>query len=171
MKKITVNLFFITTAFLAPIQLITILLMFMMGIDTVVKIISLKTIARNTNKEFKDVFKSKILRKGYFLKILGYLVLALPLLPLDFYFLTPFAFKAVSILGYNLGTILTPALFTNGLLIIFCLIELSSINENWFDFSGNNIFKSVYEIIKKVKKFILNTSSFVKDVKDDVQNN
>jgi hypothetical protein len=167
MKKLITYSFFSTIAFLVPIQLITILLMFIMGIDTLVKIISLRTLAKKENREFRDLFKSKILRRGYFLKILGYMAIALPLLPLDIFFLTPFVLKASSLLGYNIGTVIIPALFTNGLLLIFCLIELSSINENWFDFSGNNIFNSVFKTIKKIRSGILNVSSFYKDIKND----
>ena len=95
------------------------------------------------------------------------MIVVLPLLPLDVYFLTPFALKSTATLGYDLGKILTPALFTNGLLAIFCLIELSSINENWFDFSGNNIFSGVSKTLKTVKSVVLNASSFYKDIKND----
>jgi hypothetical protein len=138
-----------------------------MGIDTIVKILSLRTISRKENRPFRDLYKSRIARKGYFLKVVGYMIMVLPLLPLDVYFLTPFAVKSTAIFGYEIGKILTPALFTNGLLVIFCLIELSSINENWFDFSGNNILSGVSNILKKTKSVVLNASKFYKEVKND----
>jgi hypothetical protein len=141
--------------------------MFIMGIDTIVKILSLRTISRKENRPFRDLYKSRIARKGYFLKVVGYMIMVLPLLPLDVYFLTPFAIKSSIILGYDFGNILSPALFTNGLLVIFCLIELSSINENWFDFSGNNMFNSVSITLKKTKSIIFSLSSFYKEVKKD----
>lgn len=167
MKNIIFYLTITITTLLAPIELVCLVLMFIMGIDTVVKILSLHTISRKEKRPFRDLYKSRIARKGYFLKVVGYLIMIIPILPLDVYFLTPFALKSAATLGYDLGKILTPALFTNGLLVIFCLIELSSINENWFDFSGNNIFSEVYKMLKKIKSAVLNASSFYKKIKND----
>jgi hypothetical protein len=167
MKNLAFYLIITITTFLAPIELVCFILMFIMGVDTIVKILSLRTISRKEKRPFRDLYKSRIARKGYFLKVVGYMIMVLPLLPLDVYFLTPFAIKSSATLGYDLGKILTPALFTNGLLVIFCLIELSSINENWFDFSGNNILSGVSKTLKKTKSVVLNASKFYKEVKND----
>ena len=54
---------------------------------------------------------------------------------------------------------------TNCLLIIFSLIELGSINENWVDISGNNVLKSVYVTVAKIKKVIAENVNFLKGIK------
>jgi hypothetical protein len=167
MKNLFFYLIITVTTFLAPIELVCFVLMFIMGIDTIVKILSLRTISKKEERPFRDLYKSRIARKGYFLKVVGYMIMVLPLLPLDVFFLTPFAVRSTATLGYEIGKILTPALFTNGLLVIFCLIELSSINENWFDFSGNNILSGVSKTIKKTKSVLLKASSFYKEIKND----
>jgi hypothetical protein len=68
-------------------------------------------------------------------------------------------------LGYTF-TIPTTALFTNMLLCIFAIMELSSINENWFDISGNNIFKSVFSIVRKIRSTVSKVSDTWKDIKN-----
>ena len=78
------------TSFFAPIQLMAIVLMFIIFVDTVVKLISLRKIAKETNRKYRDVFKSRILRQGYVYKALGYYITAGVVFPLDYYALTPF---------------------------------------------------------------------------------
>jgi hypothetical protein len=60
---------------------------------------------------------------------------------------------------------MSKALLTNGLLIIFALIELGSINENWIDISGNNLLKGVYVTVLKIKKVIAENVNFFKGIK------
>jgi len=45
-------------------------------------------------------------------------------------------------------------------------MELSSINENWFDISGNNIFKSVFSIVRKIRSTVSKVSDTWKDIKN-----
>jgi hypothetical protein len=153
-------------AFLTPIELAMILLIVVIGVDTLVKLISLKVIAVKEKRAYREVFHSKIMRRGYIFKLAGYAFLAGPLFPLDYYMLTPFVQGAIKAFGYSF-TIPTQALFTNGLLIIFCLIELSSINENWFDITGNNILKSVWTTVKKIRQSVEGVSDLYKNVKKD----
>ena len=138
-----------------------------MGLDTIVKVISLKIISKREERLFRDVFKSKMLRKGYIYKGAGYFLFAGAIFPLDYYMLTPFLEGLIKFLSWNL-IIPTTAVFTNLLLIIFCIIEIASINENWFDISGNNIFKSVYNTVKMIRGGIESTVSFVKNTKNDL---
>ena len=152
-------------SFFAPIELCAIILMGIIFLDTLVKLISLKKIACVEGRKYKDVFKSKMLRRGYIFKTAGYYILSLAIFPLDFYALTPFTSSVIAGLGYSF-TIPTPALFTNMLLCIFGLIELSSINENWFDITGNNILKSVFKVVKKVRSTVTQVSDTYKDVKN-----
>lgn len=149
----------------APIQLCVIILMFVIFVDTIVKLISLKKIAQQENKKYKDVFKSKILRKRYVLKAAGYYVIAIAVFPLDYYALTPFSNGLIHALGYTF-TLPTTAVYTNTLLCLFCLMELSSINENWFDISGNNMLKSAYTIVGKIKESIEKVSETYKNIKN-----
>lgn len=151
-------------AFFAPIEIAIISLFTMIFIDTVVKLISLKTIAKKENKTYGEIFHSKMLRRGYIFKAAGYAFLAGPLFPLDFYILTPFVQGTVYFLGYDVESP-SPALFTNGLLIIFCLIEFASINENWFDITGNNILKAVWKTVKRIRQSVQNVSDVYKDIK------
>jgi hypothetical protein len=88
-------------SFFAPIELCSILLMVIIFIDTVVKLISLKKIACAENKKYMQVFKSKILRKGYIFKAAGYYILAMALFPLDYYALTPFTNSIIKALEYS----------------------------------------------------------------------
>jgi hypothetical protein len=152
-------------SFFAPIELCAILLMVVIFIDTIVKLISLKKIACDEGKKYKDVFKSKILRRGYIFKAAGYYVFAGALFPLDYYALTPFSNGLIKALGYSL-TVPTQAVFTNFLLCIFALIELSSINENWFDITGNNMLKSVFSTVKKIRGTIEKVSDTYKNIKN-----
>lgn len=151
-------------AFFAPIYLLIIILMGIIFIDTIVKLISLKKIATKEGRPYKDVFKSKMLRLGYIYKTGGYVFVALPLFPLDYYGLTPFIYKLIEFLGYG-GIDLSKAIFTNGILIIFCLIEIASINENWCDISGNNILKTVFKTVKSIRSSIEAVTSLYKDAK------
>jgi hypothetical protein len=151
-------------AILAPIQMSIICLMSIIFVDTIVKLFALKVEAKNTDRKYREVFKSKMLRRGYIIKTGGYVLTSIPLFPLDFYFLTPFLNGILHFLGYEVD-IPTPAIFTNLLLVIFCLIELSSINENWFDISGNNIFSGVLKAVKKIRAGITSVSDLYKDVK------
>lgn len=151
-------------SFFAPIELLIIILMGIILIDTIVKLISLKIIANKEKRLYRAVFRSRMLRLGYIYKTAGYLFVVLPLFPLDYYGLTPFIYKIIDFLGY--GTIdLSKAIFTNGILMIFCLMEITSINENWFDISGNNILKAVWQTVKAIRKGIETTVAVYKDAK------
>jgi len=152
-------------SFFAPIELCAILLMVVIFIDTLVKLISLKKIALNEGRKYRDVFKSKLLRRGYIFKAAGYYIFAGALFPLDYYALTPFANGLIEALGYKF-VIPTQAIFTNILLCIFAIIELSSINENWFDITGNNMLKSVLDVVKKIRSGIQKVSDTYKDIKN-----
>jgi hypothetical protein len=166
MKKLT-SIIIGVFSFFTPIELCVILLLFMMIIDTCVKLVSLKRIARKEARPFRDVFKSSMLRKGYIYKGAGYLLFALALFPIDFYALTPFIDGFIKYFNMSLE-LPTQAICTNFLLIIFCLIELSSINENYFDITGNNIFKAVWSMTKKIRDVIKYITGFVKETKDDL---
>jgi hypothetical protein len=148
----------------APIELFAIILMGIIFIDTIVKLISLKKLARTSNRTYREVFKSRILRKNYIIKSAGYYIFAGAVFPLDYYALTPFSNGLIKALGYSF-TIPTTALFTNVLLCIFAMIELSSINENWFDITGNNMLKSVFDFTKKIRGAIESVSDLYKNVK------
>ena len=153
------------SSFFAPVELMALILMFIIFVDTVVKLISLRTVAKNTNRKYREVFQSKILRQGYVYKALGYYIAAGVLFPLDYYALTPFANGVLKFLNFDF-IIGIPAIFTNILLGIFCMIEVSSINENWFDITGNNIFSKTYGMIKKLKGGLKNISDTYKDIKN-----
>jgi hypothetical protein len=148
-EKITIFLVALTSL-LAPVELSVICLMGMIFIDSIVKLISLKYIAKKENRTYRDVFESKMLRRGYLFKSIGYAFLAVPLFPLDYYVLTPFLSSVLKALEYDI--VLNAAVFTNGLLIIFSIIEFASINENWFDISGNNILSMVWVTVKKIRR-------------------
>lgn len=164
MKTKLITSFLALIAFFAPIYLLIIILMGIIFVDTIVKLISLRTIAKKEGRLYKDVFKSKMLRQGYIYKTAGYVFVAIPLFPLDYFGLTPFVYKIIDFLGY--GSIdLSKAIFTNGILIIFCLIEIASINENWFDISGNNILRTVWKTVKNIRSTIEATAALYKDVK------
>lgn len=152
-------------SFVSPIELSAILLMFVILVDTIIKLISLKKIACNENRKYRDVFKSKILRRGYIFKALGYYVVAVAVLPLDYYGFTPFTQGLLKATGYDI-VIPTKAIFTNALIYIFAIIELSSINENWFDLTGNNMFKSVFRVVKTIRNGIEKVSDTYKNIKD-----
>ena len=152
-------------SFFAPIELCAILLMTIIFIDTIVKLISLKKIACDEGKKYREVFKSKILRRGYIFKAAGYYIFAGALFPLDYYALTPFSNEVIKALNYGF-TLPTAAVFTNFLLCIFAIIELSSINENWFDITGNNMLKSVSDTVKKIRGTIEKVSDTYKDIKN-----
>ena len=166
MKKLT-SLIIGVFSFFTPIELCIILLLFMMIIDTCVKLVSLKRIANKEERPFRDVFKSSMLRKGYIYKGAGYLLFAVALFPIDFYALTPFIDGSIKYFGLDI-VLPTKAICTNFLLIIFCLIELSSINENYFDITGNNIMKSVWSMTKKIRTIIQGFTGFIKETKDDL---
>ena len=138
------------TSLLAPVELSVIFLMGIILIDTIVKLISLRYIAKKENRLYRDVFQSKMLRRGYIFKSLGYAFLVVPLFPLDYFVLTPFLDAVLKALDYDI--ILNKAVLTNGLLIIFAIIELASINENWFDISGNNVLSGVWVTVKKIRR-------------------
>ncbi len=158
---LTLSLF----SFFAPIELCAILLMFVIFIDTIVKLISIKKIACDEGKKYREVFKSKILRRGYIFKAAGYYILAGALFPLDYYAFTPFSNGVLKALGYDF-IVPTQAVYTNILLCIFAMIELSSINENWFDITGNNMLKSVFGVVKKIRGTIEKISETYKDIKN-----
>ena len=62
--------------------------------------------------------------------------------------------------------ITTSAIFTNILLGIFSIIELASINENWFDITGNNVLKKTCDTVKKLRKGLKEASDTYKDIKN-----
>lgn len=148
----------------APIALCAILLMFIIFIDTIVKLVSIKKIACVENRKYRDVFKSKILRRGYIFKAAGYYLLAIAVFPLDYYMLTPFIIGLIKALGFTF-VIPSTAILTNGILCIFSIIELSSINENWFDITGNNILNTVFKTVKKLRSGIEAVSDTYKNIK------
>ncbi len=166
MKKLT-SLIIGVFSFFTPIELCVILLIFMMVIDTLVKLVSLNRLANKEARPFRDVFKSSMLRKGYIYKGAGYLLFAIALFPIDFYALTPFIDGSIKYFGVAIE-LPTQAICTNFLLIIFCLIELSSINENYFDITGNNILKTVWQMTKKIRDVIKYFTGFIKETKDDL---
>ena len=166
MKKIATALT-LFLGFIAPIELSIILLMAAMGVDTVVKLISLKIQSNKQGRKFMDVFTSKMLRKGYILNGSGYLLFALAVFPLDFYMLTQFIKGFMQYLSIEY-IVVTKAIFTNLLLIIFCMIELASINENWFDISGNNILKSVKDTVVILRDAINGVTDFISRTKNNV---
>lgn len=160
-------------SFFLPIAIPSLILMLFICTDTIVKLFALKTIAVKENKRYLDVFQSKTLRKKFILKSLGYLTLIVPIAVLDIYLLTPFLHW---VLNYYWQIVMSTqidfihAMFTNMLLIIFCLMELSSINENWDLLSGNNIFESVKKTIINIRGGISHVVDFIvetKKIKDD----
>lgn len=166
MKKLA-TIFTLFLGFISPIELSIILLMGAMGVDTIVKLISLKIQSKRDGRRYMEVFASKMLRKGYILKGSGYLLFALAVFPLDFYMLTPFTKGFMQYLSIEY-IVVTKAIFTNILLIIFCIIELASINENWFDISGNNILKSVKETVVILRDAINGVIEFIGGAKNNV---
>lgn len=161
-SKLTIFLIALS-AMWAPVELSAICLFLTIGVDTIVKLISLWYISKREKRSYKDVFQSKMLRRGYMFKLAGYAFVALPLLPLDYYLLTPFVSSLLNSAGYDI--ILNKAVFTNGILIIFSLIEISSINENWFDITGNNMLKAVFTIVKKIRSAVENAASTYRNIK------
>jgi ABC-type dipeptide/oligopeptide/nickel transport system permease component len=152
-------------SFFAPIEIMVLVLMFIIFVDTVVKLISLRKIAKESKRKYRDVFKSRILRHGYVYKALGYYITAGVIFPLDYYALTPFANGLFKFLGFSF-IIAVPAVFTNILLGIFSIIELASINENWFDITGNNVLRKTCNTVKKLKKGLKEVSDTYKDIKN-----
>jgi hypothetical protein len=153
------------TSFFAPIQIMVMVLMFIIFVDTIVKLISLKKIAKESKRKYRDVFKSRILRQGYVYKSLGYYITAGVVFPLDYYALTPFLNGLLDFAGFSF-VIPVPAILTNVLLGIFSLIELASINENWFDITGNNILSKTFDTVKKLRKGLKEASDTYKDIKN-----
>ena len=164
MKSKLITFLIALTAMWTPVELSAICLFLAIGVDTIVKLISLWYIAKRETRPYRDVFLSKMLRRGYMFKLAGYAFVAIPLLPLDFYLLTPFVSGVLNSLGYEI--ILNKAIFTNGILIIFSLIEISSINENWFDITGNNMLKAVWTIVKKIRGAVENAASTYRNMKN-----
>jgi hypothetical protein len=169
MKKTSV-LAFLGIGFFAPIELMIIILMGIILIDTMIKLFWLRKEAKLQGRPFRDLFRSKILRRGYLFKSIGYMVIAGPLFPLDYYALTPFLDASLMyfIPDIQVAQMITPAAFTNILLIIFCLMELSSINENWFDLTGNNILSRCFQFIKKIRGGVRSVADDIREIKDDV---
>lgn len=162
-SKLTIFLIALS-AMWAPVELSAICLFLTIGVDTVVKLISLWYVAKREDRAYRDVFLSKMLRRGYMFKLAGYAFVALPLLPLDYYLLTPFVSGLLKSAGYDI--ILNKAIFTNGILIIFSLIEISSINENWFDITGNNMLKAVFTIVKKIRGAVESAANTYRNIKN-----
>lgn len=164
MKAKLITFLIALSAMWAPVELSAICLFLTIGVDTVVKLISLWYVAKREDRAYRDVFLSKMLRRGYMFKLAGYAFVALPLLPLDYYLLTPFVSGLLKSAGYDI--ILNKAVFTNGILIIFSLIEISSINENWFDITGNNMLKAVFTIVKKIRGAVESAASTYRNIKN-----
>ena len=167
MKTNLILFFAAMFSFFAPIQMLVLILMFVILVDTVVKLISLKKIAEETKRKYKDVFKSKILRHGYLYKTAGYLIMVAVIFPIDYYALTPFISAMLTVFNLQ-ALVMSSALCTNILLAILCLMEVSSINENWFDISKNNILTSVSNSFNKIRKTVKTVTSAYKETKDDV---
>jgi len=162
--KITLGILAISS-FFAPIEIMAIVLMFIIFVDTVVKLISLRKIAKESKRKYRDVFKSRILRQGYIYKSLGYYITAGVVFPLDYYALTPFINGLLKFLNFDF-VITVPAIFTNILLGLFSIIELASINENWFDITGNNVLRKTCNTVKKLRKGLKDVSDTYKDIKN-----
>ena len=167
MKTNIIFFFSAMISFFAPIQMLVLILMFVIFVDTIVKLISLKKIAEETKRKYKDVFKSKILRHGYLYKTAGYLIMVAVIFPIDYYALTPFISAMLTVFNLQ-ALVMSSALCTNILLAILCLMEVSSINENWFDLSKNNILTSVSNSFNKIRKTVKTVTSAYKETKDDV---
>lgn len=167
MKTNIIFFFSAVFSFFAPIQMLVIILMITILIDTVIKLISLKKIAKETNRPYREVFKSKLLRQGYLYKTAGYLIMTLAIFPIDYYALTPFIHSILKLWNIN-ALINTTAICTNVLLAILCLMEISSINENWFAISKNNILRSVSNSFNKIRRNIKKITGAYKETKDDV---
>lgn len=163
MKSKLITFLIALSAMWAPVELSAICLFLTIGVDTIVKLISLWYISKREKRPYNEVFKSKMLRRGYMFKLAGYAFVALPLLPLDYYLLTPFVSSVLNSADYDI--ILNKAVFTNGILIIFSLIEISSINENWFDITGNNMLKAVFTIVKKIRGAVESAASTYRNIK------
>lgn len=153
------------SSFFAPVEIMAIVLMFIIFVDTVVKLISLRKIAKETKRKYRDVFKSRILRQGYIYKSLGYYITAGVVFPLDYYALTPFINGLLKFLDFDF-IIAVPAILTNILLGLFSIIELASINENWFDITGNNVLRKTCNTVKKLRKGLKDVSDTYKDIKN-----
>ena len=162
--KITLGILALSS-FFAPIEIMAIVLMFIIFVDTVVKLISLRKIAKETKRKYRDVFKSRILRQGYIYKSLGYYITAGVVFPLDYYALTPFINGLLKFLNFDF-IIAVPAILTNILLGLFSIIELASINENWFDITGNNVLRKTCNTVKKLRKGLKDVSDTYKDIKN-----
>ena len=163
MKSKLITFLIALSAMWAPVELSAICLFLAIGVDTIVKLISLWYISKREKRAYREVFLSKMLRRGYMFKLAGYAFVALPLLPLDFYLLTPFVSNVLKSLGYDI--ILNKAIFTNGIIIIFSLIEISSINENWFDITGNNMLKAVFTVVKKIRGAVEKAADTYRNIK------
>jgi hypothetical protein len=162
--KITLGILAISS-FFAPIEIMAIVLMFIIFVDTVVKLISLRKIAKESKRKYREVFKSRILRQGYIYKSLGYYITAGVVFPLDYYALTPFINGLLKFLNFDF-VIAVPAILTNILLGLFSIIELASINENWFDITGNNVLRKTCDTVKKLRKGLKQVSDIYKDIKN-----
>ena len=162
--KITLGMLAVSS-FFAPVEIMAIVLMFIIFVDTVVKLIALRKIARETKRKYRDVFKSRILRQGYIYKSLGYYITAGVVFPLDYYALTPFINGLLKFLNFDF-IIAVPAILTNILLGLFSIIELASINENWFDITGNNVLRKTCDTVKKLRKGLKQVSHTYKDIKN-----
>ena len=162
--KITLGILAVSS-FFAPVEIMAIVLMFIIFVDTVVKLISLRKIAKETKRKYRDVFKSRILRQGYIYKSLGYYITAGVVFPLDYYALTPFINGLLKFLDFDF-IIAVPAILTNILLGLFSIIELASINENWFDITGNNVLRKTCNTVKKLRKGLKDVSDTYKDIKN-----
>lgn len=153
-------------SFFAPIAVTICILMGFILVDTLMKVGSIYFIAKREDRKFFDVFKSKILRVKFILKSLGYMALAFPVAILDIKIITPTIKWALE--NFTKYTVPTEALTANVLIVIFCLMELSSINENWNVITRVNLFKSVSKVTIKVRDIIISIMSFFKSIKSDI---
>lgn len=167
------NIIVLTTtgilSFFAPIATTICALMGFILVDTLTRLISIYFITKRKNRKFEDVFDSKTLRVKFILKSLGYMVLALSVSVIDIKVITP-TIKWFLENFYSNITIPTQALASNVLIIIFCFMELSSINENWNMIAKIDLFKSVSKIVVKTRDFIIDVIGFFKSIKSDVYN-
>lgn len=153
-----------TLSFFAPIGITIVILLGFILLDTIVKIASLYAISKREQIRFMDIFLSKTLRVKFVLKSLGYLVLIIPITIMDILVLTP-ALTIVLEAFFSHIYIPTDALFANILVVIFCGMELYSVNENWDVISNVNLFKRVSEFALKIRRKINTVVEFIQELK------
>lgn len=164
MKTSIILLMTTIISFFAPVGITIGILFGFILLDTLVKIVSLKVLAKRENKSFFDLFLSRTLRTKFILKSMGYLVMAIPVTVLDIYILTP-TLKTVTDVFFTNLIIPTDAFFGNILVIIFCAMELYSVNENWNVISKVDLFKKVSQTAIIIREKIGKIIDFIQELK------